>query len=133
MAEDCDDDAFLAKVNFELLGLGELHIACDGARAIELLTEAFLRQTNDLQHPYGVLTDLRMPHVNGVELIRWIRSQAQPELAHIPIIIVADICDGAITREALRCGADFCIQKPVNWAEALEHIDSIAATHAPQA
>ena len=53
-------------------------IANDGAQALDTLREG--------PHPCAVLTDLRMPRMDGFELLRAVSRD--PELTAIPIVVV---------------------------------------------
>ena len=69
------------------------------------------------------IVDLEMPNINGVELIRQIRSQ--PALKHIPIIVLtANETRGGL-ENALMAGATSFLLKPLNWDAFGEHIRHI--------
>lgn len=75
-------------------------MAEDGQIAIKLLEQ----KNYDL-----VISDLQMPNVNGVELLKWIKSQ-RPETKVILITAFSYILE---TQEAIRLGADDFLAKPV--------------------
>lgn len=52
--------------------------ASDGLEAVALIEQ---------QPPALILLDLMMPHMNGYELISWLRSN--PDTQHVPIIVVS--------------------------------------------
>ncbi|HYF59078.1 MAG TPA: response regulator [Burkholderiaceae bacterium] len=60
--------------------------ACDGANALRVL------QTQP-GRPALILTDLRMPRMNGFELCR--RLASIPELADVPVVILSSTVDAA--------------------------------------
>jgi DNA-binding response OmpR family regulator len=71
------------------------------------------------KHPDLVLTDLQMPGMSGLELIRRIRSFD----AGVPVVLTTgletrDLCTGARAY-----GAEACLEKPVNLDELLWTID----------
>lgn len=57
-----------------------------------------------------LLTDVRMPEMNGIEVVRQARAQS-PELS---IIVVTALMDVSNAIEAIRAGADDYILKPFN-------------------
>lgn len=98
--------------------------AADGQVALELLA----RETFDL-----ALVDLRMAHIDGLEVMRQFR-QRSPETQ---IIIVTGYASVPSAVEALRHGAHDYLTKPFNTEELLASVaDALAQRHAqapPQA
>jgi two-component system chemotaxis response regulator CheY len=64
-----------------------------------------------------VLTDVNMPTLSGLELIRMIR--ARPEQRTLPVVAVSTERDAQDASRALKAGADAYLGKPFD-AEALE-------------
>jgi putative two-component system response regulator len=65
--------------------------------------------------PDVILTDVMMPGLDGFELCRHIR--AVPELERIPILMVTSLDDRDSRIEALECGAQDFLTKPVDRSE----------------
>jgi two-component system, chemotaxis family, chemotaxis protein CheY len=63
--------------------------------------------------PQLILTDLNMPNLNGVEMIRTIR--AQPEMSDLPIIACTAHMSGIAALEALNAGANHAAYKPIGF------------------
>ncbi len=66
-----------------------------------------------LHRPDLVLADVVMPRMDGYELCRQLRSQA--EFAHLPIVVVTSLDDIPSIAEAYDAGATDFIPKPINW------------------
>lgn len=111
-----DDDAFSRTVVAKKIAkLAEVVEAEDGQSAMSHLSTSGVV---DL-----AIVDLEMPNINGVELIREIRSQ--PALKHIPIIVLtANETRGGL-ENALMAGATSFLLKPLNWEAFGEHIRHI--------
>jgi DNA-binding response OmpR family regulator len=62
------------------------------------------------QLPDVIITDLWMPLLNGIEMIRRLRSR--PESASVPIIAITGY-GNEFAEEATRAGADKVLTKPV--------------------
>src|SRR3989304_9013217 len=73
--------------------------AADGEQALRLVAE---------QPPDLVISDLRMPNVDGIGLLAGIRAQ-HPEL---PVILVTAYASSDSTIQAMRLGADDYMTKP---------------------
>ena len=70
-----------------------------------------------------ILMDLNMPVMNGFEAISKIREQLQGTF--IPIITVNAFNDEKILKQALECGADDYLVKPVNYEVLISKINSL--------
>ena len=84
----------------------ETRTAADGPAALSIHTD---------WHPEVVLMDLRMPGMNGIEVIR--RLRAAGSMAAIGALTAGAFGDDE--REARRAGADFFIRKPFTERELL--------------
>lgn len=58
----------------------------------------------------AVLLDVRMPRMNGIDLLRHIR--AQPERAEIPVVAMSAYSDDLQAREMMDAGATAFLGKP---------------------
>lgn len=88
-----------------------LHEAGDGAEAFDM--------AGSIQ-PDAILMDLGMPRVDGLEAVR--RLKTDPELKHIPVIVVTGNPQEADRIKALETGADDFLNKPVNRLELLARL-----------
>ena len=87
VAEDMPSEAFLLKYAFESAGLtARLHFVADGQEAMDYLS-GVERFSNRHEHPLPtvLMLDLKMPRVNGFEVLQWLRSH--PSLQLLPVII----------------------------------------------
>jgi putative two-component system response regulator len=64
------------------------------------------------EQPDVVLLDVMMPQVNGIEILRAIRSA--PRLRHIPVLILTASTDSETKLQALDAGATDFLAKPVD-------------------
>jgi diguanylate cyclase (GGDEF)-like protein len=105
IVDDHEDNVELLRVRLEARGYATLS-ASDGAEALEV---------TDAQHPDLILLDVMMPKVDGIEVARRIKANA--ELPFIPIIMQTALDSTADKVEGLDAGADDYITKPINFAE----------------
>lgn len=105
-----DDEAQITRVlktSLSAQGYG-IRTASDGMQALlEMKTWA----------PDLIITDLRMPNMNGLELCRQVRSESR-----IPIIVLSVKGEEAIKVEALDAGADDYVTKPFSVNELLARV-----------
>jgi two-component system response regulator FixJ len=95
-----DDEALRRSVTFLLRTAGLPSRAFDSA-------EAFLREVKDLA-PGCVITDVRMPGMDGIELVR---RMGEMNLQH-PTIVMTGHADVPLAVEAMKAGAFDFIEKP---------------------
>jgi CheY-like chemotaxis protein len=62
-----------------------------------------------------VITDLKMPALDGAELARRIRAETGDRYAHV--MVVTGSADDAEARDALGAGADDLVIKPLDAAQ----------------
>ena len=67
-----------------------------------------------------IISDIRMPGMNGIELVRKLRSEA----AACPVILITGHGDVALAVEAMKAGASDFIEKPFDDSALLEAIRS---------
>ena len=85
-----------------------IRAAADGVQALEEMKD----WTPDL-----IITDLRMPNMDGLELCRRVRAQSR-----IPIIVLSVKGEETIKVEALDAGADDYVTKPFSINELLARV-----------
>lgn len=108
-----EDAAFLRYAFGRLLRMHgfEVREATDGREALREIAES---------QPDLVLTDLMMPVMDGVELIR--RLRADPATRALPVVaITADATDYSL-RMAQEAGADVVITKPIDLPDLLDRL-----------
>jgi len=89
----------------------------DGKQALEI----FEAKTPDL-----ILSDVMMPHIDGLELCSSVRQMRQGE--HVPIVMMTGLNDARSIRQAYSLGAtDYC-EKPINWELLPFKLDYILRT-----
>ncbi len=69
-----------------------------------------------------VITDINMPHLNGISLVKLIRSK-EP---NIPIIMLSAYDDKEILLEAIELGVKTFIPKPIDFEKLLIKLEEIS-------
>jgi adenylate cyclase len=76
-------------------------------------------------HPSLIVTDLMMPKVSGLEMIRMIREQE--DLKGIPVVLLTAKADEDTRIEGVERGADAYLSKPFNDRELLAEVRNLLA------
>ena len=110
IVDDDEGHAILIRENLEAAGLtNRIEHFRDGQAVLDY----FFKGTHPRPETYLILLDIRMPKVDGIEVLR--RLKADPELRKLPVIMLTTTDD---TREVERChqlGCSVYIQKPVDY------------------
>jgi CheY-like chemotaxis protein len=118
-----DDEGHAILIRENLLGAGlpnRIEHFHDGQAILDFFA---LRRQDGKAETYLVLLDIRMPKVDGIEVLR--RLKADPEFGKLPVIMLTTTDD---SREVERCyelGCNGYIQKPVDYdrfAEAIHRL-----------
>jgi phosphoserine phosphatase RsbU/P len=112
-----DDDAISRKILAQLLAsAGHDSRECeDGAKALQLI---------HAKPPSLLLLDFDMPGLNGAEVLRRLRSDADPAVAQIPAIMLTGHGSEESEVSCLQAGADDFVTKPINAAVLLARIET---------
>jgi CheY-like chemotaxis protein len=109
--EDDPNDVFFLQHAMQKAGVtNPIQVAIDGQQAIDYLKGAGKFADRELfPLPCLVLLDLKLPHVMGLEVLRWIRSQP---LEHLVVIILSASGEAVDIATAYRLGANAFLVKP---------------------
>jgi CheY-like chemotaxis protein len=118
LAEDDPDDVLLTQIAFEKARLANpLLVVRDGEEVLSYLKgEGIYADRRKYPLPILLLLDLKMPKINGFQVLEWLRGQ--PELAHIPVAIMTSSDSDPDMTRAYQLGASSYLVKPPD-AEAL--------------
>ena len=116
IVDDDEGHAILIRENLEAAGLrNPIRHFRDGQAVLD-----FFAQRPGAGESFLVLLDIRMPKVDGIEVLR--RLKADAELSKLPVIMLTTTDD---SREVERCyelGCNVYIQKPVDYERFAEAI-----------
>jgi two-component system response regulator len=116
LVEDNPDDVTLTKRAMKKAGIvNPIQVAEDGARAVELLLGP---DAGPL--PALVLLDLKLPKMDGLEVLRVLRSDPRTEL--LPIVVLTTSSEQRDLIRSYRLRANSYIRKPVSFAEFVQTV-----------
>jgi two-component system response regulator len=120
LVEDNADDEVLTLRAFAKNNIkNQVVVARDGAEALDYLFAQGDYQGRDVATlPQLVLLDLKLPKVDGLEVLRRIRADERTEL--LPVVILTSSREEQDLVQGYRLGANSYVRKPVNFDDFLE-------------
>jgi CheY-like chemotaxis protein len=119
IADDDDGHALLIQEQLEDSGIhNPIQRFRDGAEAWAFLSGAGAGPARDPSQAYLLLLDIRMPKLDGVEVLR--RVKAHPDLRTMPVIMLTTTDDPREVAECYALGCNSYVTKPVNFDDFSE-------------
>jgi two-component system response regulator len=116
LVEDNPDDVTLTLRAFKKNNIkNRIIVASDGIAALDLLLPP---DGGTPLRPAIVLLDLNMPRMNGLEVLRRLRSDPATKL--LPVIVLTTSNEDRDIAESYQFGANSFVRKPVTFEEFLE-------------
>ena len=125
LVEDSPVDIFFFRRAVNKAGIvAQTHIAADGVEAINYLTNRGQFSDAAAFGPAQVMfLDLKLPHVNGFEVLEWVR--AHPEHATPPIVVLTSSDEPEDRDRAANLGASLFLTKPPSPDQLLEALRNL--------
>lgn len=125
LVDDDADDVDLCVRALKKAGVvNEIVIASDGVEAMDYLEGTGRwagRDTRDL--PAVVLLDLKMPRMDGMEVLRRVRAGARTRT--LPVVILTSSREERDVERGYELGANSFVQKPVGFPEFAEAVSRL--------
>lgn len=108
-----DDEYFICELLQEYLSAQghEVWIATDGESGLGIVKS---------QRPGAVLLDIRMPGMNGIEVLRQVRQISDT----VRVIMLSAFGEAKVVEEAMANGADCYLQKPMELEKLREMLQN---------
>ena len=125
LVEDNPDDEALTLRALEKNNIrNEVVVARDGVEALDYLFSRGAHANRDpLKQPAITLLDLKLPKVDGLEVLRQIRANPSTQL--LPIVILTSSKEEQDLINSYRLGANSYIRKPVDFSQFVEAVRSL--------
>lgn len=114
LVEDDPRDVELTLTTLEEHNLAnKVVVARDGAEALDYLYRRGKYAERPTRHPLVVLLDLKMPKVDGLEVLRQVKGD--PALKAIPIVVLTSSRQDQDIVESYNLGVNAYVVKPVDF------------------
>jgi len=125
LVEDNPQDLELAQRALRKANLANrIHVARDGAEALEFIFCEGAHAARKVEDtPKVILLDLKLPKVDGLEVLR--RIKGDPRTRGIPVVMITSSKEQSDVVESYALGVNSYIVKPVNFenfAEAVQRV-----------
>ena len=97
----------------------------DGAEALDYLYRRGTFAERPHGHPAVILLDLKMPKVDGIEVLRQIK--ADPTLNLIPVVMMTSSREEQDVLNSYKLGVNAYVVKPVNFQKFVEAVGQVGA------
>jgi len=117
LVEDDDGHATLIERNLRRAGLDNGFVRLrDGQEALD----HFLGSAPTVREPCIVLLDIKMPRVDGVEVLR--RLKNDPRTATLPVVMLTTTDDPREIERCYQLGCNVYVTKPVEYEQFIEAV-----------
>ena len=119
--DSADDEALTLRALKKNNILNEVIVTRDGAEAVEYLLGSGAKSHQELSPgPAVVLLDLKLPKIDGLEVLRRIRGDHRTRL--LPVVILTSSKEEQDLVAGYKLGANSYIRKPVDFNQFMEAI-----------
>jgi two-component system, response regulator len=120
LVEDNPDDEALTRRAFQKNNVGnELVVVRDGAEALDYLFGTGPYGDRDLsRQPQVVLLDLKLPKIDGLEVLRRLRADERTRM--LPVVILTSSNEERDLVSGYSLGANSYVRKPVDFSDFTE-------------
>lgn len=124
LVEDNSDDVALTMRALKRSGFGNRVVTVtDGAQALDYLRRQGTYAGRDDSQPTLILLDLKLPRVDGLEVLQEIKSD--PSLKVLPVVMLTSSNHERDLREAYKRGVNSYICKPADFSELVEVVSHL--------
>lgn len=124
LVEDNPNDAELTMEALSEHNLAnEVDWVKDGAEALDYLQRQGAYAGRDNGNLAVILLDLKLPKVDGLEVLRTIK--ADPQLRYIPVVVLTSSREEKDLIESYRLGVNAYVVKPVNFREFINAVKEL--------
>lgn len=125
LVEDNPDDLELTRIALEESRIAnQLTVARDGQEAVDyLFGQGQYAGRNLSQQPQLILLDLKLPKLDGHEVLQRIRSDERTK--YIPVVVMTTSSEESDLFASYNLGANSFVQKPVDFVSFIEAVRQV--------
>jgi CheY-like chemotaxis protein len=124
LAEDDPNDVELTLTALRANRLvNEVVVVRDGAQALDYLYRRGEYADRDTMLPAFILLDLKMPKVDGLEVLRTVKSD--PALRRIPIVVLTSSHEEQDVVQSYNLGVNAYVVKPVDFGAFMDAVQTL--------
>jgi two-component system response regulator len=97
-----------------------IHVVRDGAEALEFLFCTGAYADRDIKNPKVILLDLKLPKVDGLEVLRQVKSD--PRTRTIAVVVLTSSREERDVVQSYKLGTNSYIVKPVDFEQFTEAV-----------
>ncbi len=121
LVEDNPDDELLTLRALKKNNvMNDIVICRNGVEAIDYL---FGKNDHEVELPQLILLDLKLPKIDGLEVLRKIRSTERTRF--LPVVVLTSSKEERDIVESYKLGANSYIQKPVDFSQFIESVKQL--------
>jgi len=115
-------------VELMLQALGESHVSrvvvtCNGEEALDYLYHRKTYKQRVSGNPAVVLLDLKLPKIDGFEVLEKIKSD--PQLKNVPVVVLSSSREDRDLAKSYNLGVNAYVVKPVGFQEFVDAIKEV--------
>lgn len=126
LVEDNGDDEFLALRALAKAGITRVTVARDGCEALARLHASAGSGAPETVMPDAVLLDLQLPRIDGIELLRHIRSDERT--SGLAVFILSSSEDAHERELCAKLGVSGFLPKPLNAEDVVSYFARLVST-----
>ena len=125
LVEDNPEDVEITVRAFKKRNLtNKIHVVEDGEEALEYIFATGAYKERNINHrPKVILLDLKLPKVDGLEVLRRIREDERTK--QIPVVVLTSSQEERDIVESYKLGVNSYIVKPVDFAKFLDTVSEL--------
>jgi two-component system response regulator len=100
-----------------------VNVVRDGAEALDYLFGDAVASSDAAGLPHLVLLDLKLPKVDGLEVLRRIRADRRTQL--LPVVVLTTSTEETDRLTSYRLGANSYVRKPVDYAQFVDAVNQL--------
>jgi CheY-like chemotaxis protein len=124
-----EDDPRDVELTLEALArhhlLNKVDVVVDGEQALDYLYRRGAHARRPAAHPVVILLDLRMPKIDGLDVLRQVK--ADPQLRVIPVVVLTASREECDVVASYNLGTNAYIVKPISFPEFLQAVAELGA------